>query len=191
LKAYLRLIVVVTVISAAVALPAGEAVADGPRTPFVVARGHTLFGAPWRVRFGEERAPGPGPDYATFLFSVGDEEEREEHESGFYESIPLPLPRSFTFDGVFGGEFDAFPEADVAGTAGPLVARIAVKMADGSVAETAPVRAPSRRVKHHPRLGRFRFFDVFFPDSAEPVSISAYDRAGKLLERRQGPDATV
>jgi hypothetical protein len=153
----------------------------------VVARGHSLFGAPWRVRFGEERSHGRGPDYGTFLFSVGSEEEREEHESGFYESIPLPLPRSFTFDAIFGSEFDNFPEADAAGTAGPRVARIAVKMADGSVAEAAPVRAPKRLIDRFPMLGRFRFFDVFFPDTAEAVSIAAYDRSGELLDRRQGP----
>jgi hypothetical protein len=165
--------------------------ADGPRTPFVVARGHSLFGAPWRVRFGEERTPGPSPDYATFLFSVGSAEEREEHDSGFYESIPLPVPRSFTFDAVFGGEFDNFPESDLAGTAGPRVARIAVKMADGSVSEALPLPAPSRLIKRHPKLARLRFFDIFFPSSAEPVSVSAYDRGGNPLERRRGPGATV
>ena len=180
----LRRTTLVAVSLAALVLPAATARADGPRTPFVVARGHSLFGAPWRVRFGEERSPGPRPDYATFLFSVGDEEERREHESGFYASIPLPLPRSFTFDAVFGGEFDDFPEGDLAGTAGPRVARMAVEMADGSVAEAVTVRAPRRLLGSHPKLGRFRFFDVFFPDSAEPVSISAYDGAGKLLERR-------
>jgi hypothetical protein len=185
----LRRIAFVTLSFAALALPAASARADGPRTPFVVARGHSFFQAPWRVRFGEERTSGPGPDYATFLFSVGDEEERKEHSGGFYESIPLPLPRSFTFDPVFGSEFDNFPEADVAGTAGPRVARIAVDMADGSVFEAVPVRAPNRLLGRHPRLARFRFFDIFFPISAEPVSISAYDRAAKLLERRRGPGA--
>jgi hypothetical protein len=178
-------------LAAALALPGAEARADGPRTPFVVARGHSLFGAPWRVKFGEERGHGGEPDYATFLFSVGDSAERKEHESGFYESIPLPLPRAFTFDGIFGGEFDSFDERDVAGTAGPRVARIAVTAADGSVFETRPLRAPSRLLGRFPSLRRFRFFDLFFPAAAEPISISAYDRAGKLLESRPGPSAAA
>jgi hypothetical protein len=172
------------------AMPGSVAQADGPRTPFVVARGHSLFGAPWRVKFGEERYGGR-PDYATFLFSVGTSAERKEHDSGFYQSIPLPLPRTFTFAGTFGGEFDDFEESDVAGTAGPLVDRIAVKAADGSVFETRPLRAPDHLIKRFPRLGRFRFFDLFFPAAAELVSISAYARSGKLLEKRRGPDASA
>jgi hypothetical protein len=38
----------------------------------------------------------------------------------------------------------------------------------------------------HPRLRRFRFFDLFFPDTAEPASVSAYGRQGQLLEQRRG-----
>jgi hypothetical protein len=173
------------------AAPAAKARADGPRTPFVVVRGHSLFGAPWRIRFGEERGYGREPDYATFLFSVGDSTERKEHDGGFYASIPLPLPRVFTFDAIFGSEFDGFAEADLAGTAGPRVARIAVKMSDGSALEADLLRAPSRLLERHPRLSRFRFFDLFFPIDDEPVSVSAYDHAGKLLESRGGPGATA
>jgi hypothetical protein len=180
----LRPTALVALILAAMALPTAEARADGPRTPIVVARGHSLFGAPWRIRFGEEQGPGGEPDYATFLFSVGDTKEREEHEGGFYASIPLPLRRSFTFDATFGSEFDSFAEADMAGTAGPRLARLALKMADGAVLEAELLRAPSRLLKHHPRLSRFRFFDLFFPIAAEPVAISAYGRDGKLLEKR-------
>ncbi|MBA3865067.1 MAG: hypothetical protein H0X42_01770 [Solirubrobacterales bacterium] len=121
---------------------------------------------------------------------MGDSTERDEYEGGFYASIPLPLPRTFTFDAIFGSEFDRYAEADLAGTAGPRVARIAVKMADGSALEADLLRAPSRLLARHPRLSRFRFFDLFFPISAEPVSVSAYDRAGKLLESRRGPGAT-
>lgn len=185
----LRRTTVVALIFAAIAVPTAEARADGPRTPFVVARGHSLFGAPWRIKFGEEQGYGREPDYATFLFSVGTSTEREEHEGGFYASIPLPLPRTFTFDATFGSEFDRFAEADLAGTAGPLVARIAVKMADGSALEADLLRAPSRLLERHPRLSRFRFFDLFFPIAAEPVSVSAYSHAGKLLESRRGSGA--
>jgi hypothetical protein len=150
-----------------------------------------LFGAPWRVKFGEEWGYGGEPNYATFLFSVGDSAERRDHESGFFQSIPLPLPRSFTFHGIFGSEFDSFDERDVAGTAGPRVTRIAVTAADGSVFETRALRAPSRLLGRFPSLRRFRFFDLFFPAAAEPISISAYDRAGNLLESQRGPSAAA
>jgi hypothetical protein len=168
----------------ALALPATAARADGPRTPIGVAHGHSLYGAPWSIRCGEEPRIGAEPDYLTCLFTIGSEAERAENGGGYYSSIPLPLSRAFTFDGIFGGDFDSFPESDFSGTAGPLVARLALKMVDGSVLEAEPIRAPSRVLAHHPRLGRFRFFDLFFPDTADPVSISAYGRKGRLLEKR-------
>jgi hypothetical protein len=167
------------------ALPAAMARADGPRTPIAVAHGHTLYGAPWSIRCGEEPKAGPEPDYLTCRFSVGTQAEREEDDGGgFFSSIPLPLPRAFPFDGIFGSDFDSFPEGGFTGTAGPLVTRLAMKMADGSVLEAELIRAPTRVLVHHPRLGRFRFFEMFFPDTAEPVSISAYGRQGQLLEKR-------
>lgn len=169
---------------AATLAPATRAGADGPRTPFVVARGHSLFGAPWRIKFGEERRSGERPRTATIYFSVGDSAERMEHEGGFYQSLPLPLPRSFVFAPTFGSEFDSFEESDVAGTAGPLVSRVVVKAADGSRFETRPVSAPKRLLQRFPSLRRFRFFDLFFPAAAEPVWVSAYGRSGELLERR-------
>jgi hypothetical protein len=170
---------------AATVLPAAGAGADGPRTRTVVAHGRSLYGAPWQIRFGEEAGYGGEPDYATFRFVVGDRAEREECGGcGFYSSIPLPLFRRFTFDATFGSEFDSFPEADMAGTAGPLVSRLALKMADGSEVEAELLRAPSRVLARYPRLGRFRFFDLFYPDTAEPVSVSAYGRHDTLLEKR-------
>lgn len=159
--------------------------ADGPRTRTVVAHGRSLYGAPWQIRFGEERGHGGEPDYATFRFMVGTRAERQECVGcGFYSSIPLPLPRDFTFNANFGSEFDRFSEADMAGTAGPLVARLALTMADGSEVDAELLRAPSRVLTRYPRLGRFRFFDLFYPDTAEPVSVSAYGRHDTLLEKR-------
>jgi hypothetical protein len=160
--------------------------ADGPRTPFVVARGHSLHGVPWQIRFGEERGH---PDYATFLFSIGDAAERRDDESGFYSSIPLPLPPAFPFDATFGSDLDRFPEADMSGTTGPRVARLAVKMADGSTYDAELLRAPRRVVRRYPALSRFRLFDLFFPESAEPVLVSAYAHGGALIKRERGPAA--
>jgi hypothetical protein len=168
----------------ALALPAAAARADGPRTPIAVAHGHSLYGAPWSIRCGEEPGYGDEPDYVACRFSVGTRVERQEDDGGgYFSSIPLPLPRAFPFDGTF-GDFDRFPEDDFSGTAGPLVTRLALKMADGSVLEAELLRAPSRVLAHHPRLGRFRFFDLFFPDTTEPISISAYGRDGQLLKKQ-------
>lgn len=169
----------------ALALPAAAARAEGPRTPITVAHGHSLYGAPWSIRCGEEPRPRPEPDYLTCLFSVGTKAEREEIDGGgYFSSIPLPLPRAFPFNGIFGSDFDSFPEGDFSGIAGSLVTRLVMKMADGSELEAELLRAPSRVVAHHAHLGRFRFFDLFFPDTAEPVSIAAYGRQGQLVEKR-------
>jgi hypothetical protein len=168
---------------AAIVLPVAEARADGPRTPIVVARGHSLFGAPWRVRFGEERRHGSEPDYATFLFSVGSPAEQDECECGYYSSIPLPLPPKFVADPTFGSEFDRFPEGDMSGIAGPRVTRLALKLSDGSVLEAKLLSPPKRVIERHPPLGHFRFFDLFFPIADEPIWFAAYGERGQLLER--------
>jgi len=168
----------------AIVLPVAGAHADGPRTPIVVARGHSLFGAPWRIRFGEERRHGGSePDYATFLFSVGSRAEQDECECGYYSSIPLPLYPQFGADPSFGSEFDRFAEGDMSGVAGPRVARLVLKTSDGSVREAELLRAPKRVLEGYPRLRRFRFFDLFFPIAAEPVWFAAYGKHGQLLER--------
>lgn len=74
----------------ALAWPASPARADGPKTPFVVARGHSLHGVPWRIRFGEE----PGrPDYATFLFSIGDAAEPGRRKRALFLDPTPSFPR--------------------------------------------------------------------------------------------------
>jgi hypothetical protein len=168
---------------AAIAIPVAGARADSPRTPIVVARGHSLFGAPWRIRFGEERHGGNEPDYATFLFSIGTRAEQDECECGYYSSIPLPLPARFAVDPTFGSEFDRFEEGDMSGVAGPHVARLALKLTDGSVLDAELLSAPKRVIERHPPLGHFRFFDLFFPTADEPVWFAAYGKHGQLLER--------
>jgi hypothetical protein len=167
----------------AVAVSVGVAHADGPRTLIVVARGRTLEGAPWAIRFGEEAGRGGEPALATFLFQVGTRAELDECECGYYSSFTLPLPKAFVFGPTFGSDFDRYPEADASGIAGPRVKRIAVTAADGSVYETEPVAAPARLTKRFPHLRPFRFFDLFFPVSAEPTSIAAYGPGGQVLKR--------
>ena len=179
----LRRLAPVALALAAVALPAAAARADGPRTPTVVARGHSLFGAPWKIKFGEERGHGGEPDYATFYFSVGTRAEQDECECGYYSSIPLPLYPKFVADPSFGSDFDRFEEGDMSGIAGPRVGRLALKLSDGSVLEAELLSPPKRVIEAHPPLGRFRFFDLFFPVADEPVWFAAYGKHGQLLER--------
>jgi hypothetical protein len=171
------------ILALTLALPAALAHADGPRTRTVVASGHSLYGAPWQIRFGEEHKSGGEPDYATFRFIVGTKAEQKERESGYYSSIPLPIPRTATFGANFGSDFDRYPESDVSGTTGPLVSRLALKMADGSELEAELLHASASVIKRYPRLAPFRFFDLFFPDTDEPTSIAAYDKAGHLLKK--------
>jgi hypothetical protein len=52
-----------------------------------------------------------------------------------------------------------------------------------------PRPAPEGSRPPFPALSRFRFFDLFFPESAEPVLVSAYGRGGALIKRERGPAA--
>ncbi|HEY0279874.1 MAG TPA: hypothetical protein VGC32_16545 [Solirubrobacterales bacterium] len=169
---------------AAAALPVTGARADGPRTPTVVARGHSLFGAPWRIKFGEERGLGGEPDHATFLFSVGSRAEQRECECGYYSSIPLPLAPQFVVDPTFGGEFDRFEEGDMSGIAGPHVTRLILGLSDGSALKAELLSPPKRVIEAHPPLGHLRFFDLFFPLADEPLWFAAYGKHDQLFERQ-------
>lgn len=157
------------------AVPAGKARADGPRTPFVVARGTSLYGLPWRIRMGIE------PSRQVILrFTIGD----DECGCGYFSSFPLPVPAAFTFQANSGSGIDAFPEADTSGYAGFRVKRLVATMSDGSALEVDTQVAPPGLRKRFPWLRGLRFFDLFYPQEVEPTAISAYGRDGHLLERQ-------
>jgi hypothetical protein len=168
---------------------AAAAIADGPRTPFVVAHGKSLYGVQWRVRMGEEASRLIGPDgepgrrarQATLWFSIGDP---SESEAGYFSSFPLPVPRSFVFHANKGSEVDEFPESDASGYANRRVAKLVASMSDGTSLTFATQLPPKRLSDRRHWLRRLRFFDQFYPAEVEPVSIAAYDRAGNLLERQ-------
>jgi hypothetical protein len=172
----------------ALLLPATTS-ADGPRTPFVVAHGKSLFGVPWRVRMGEEThrlvtpkgKPGPKVRGATHWFSIGGP---SESGAGYFSSFSLPIPRSFVFDANQGSDVDDFPESDTSGFANRRVARLVATMSDGSTLTFETQLPPERLSDRHHWLRRLRFFDQFYPAEIDPVSIAAYDRAGELLERQ-------
>ena len=158
------------------------AAADGPRTPFVVARGKSLYGVPWRIKMGEEPSYGKGlPRYANLIFSIGTPNERNE---GYGSSFPLPVPRAFTFSANSGSEVDAFPEADTSGFASRRVVKLVATMSDGPPLTFETQLAPTALSNRFHWLRRVRFFDQFYPAEIEPTEISAYDRAGRLLDRQ-------
>jgi hypothetical protein len=173
----------------ALLLPA-TTTADGPRTPFVVAHGKSLYGVPWRIRMGEEAhrlppsAGNPGREVrtATLWFSIGDP---SENESGYFSSFPIPILRSFVFHANRGSGVDDFPESDTSGYANRRVERLVATMSDGSSLTFETQVPPERLSDRHHWLRRLRFFDQFYPADIEPTSIAAYDRAGDLLERQR------
>jgi hypothetical protein len=164
------------------ALGPETAIADGPLTPYVVARGKSLYGVPWRIRMGEEPSHGKGlPRYANLIFSIGSPSERNE---GYGSSFPLPIPRAFTLHANSGSDIDAFPESDTSGFAGCRVVKLVATMSEGSPLTFETQLPPTALSNRFHWLRRIRFFDQFYPAGIEPTEISAYDRAGRLLDRR-------
>jgi hypothetical protein len=144
------------------------AAADGPRTPYVVAHGKSLYGVPWRIRMGEEPSSGKGQRrYVTLGFSIGRPSER--NEAGHFSSFPLLIFRAFVLDATSGSQIDSFPEADTSG----FVSRRAVKLV-ATMSEGPPLTFETQ----------LRFFDQFYAEGIEPTELSAYDRAGRLLGRQ-------
>lgn len=161
----------------------GTATADGPRTPYVVAKGKSLYGVPWRIRMGEEPAYGKGlPRYANLYFSLGRPGER--NEAGSFSSFPLPIPRAFTVHATSGSEIDSFPESDTSGFANRRAVRLVATMNEGPPLTFETQLAPTSLSNRFHWLRRVRFFDQFYPAGIKPTEISAYDRAGRLLDRQ-------
>jgi len=168
----------------AVALIASQkAAADGPRTPHVVAHGKSLYGVPWRIRMGEETSAGKGPRrYATLFFSIG--RPGELNEAGYFSTFPLLIFRGFVLHATSGSQIDSFPEADTSGYVSRRAVKLVATMSEGPPLELETQLAPAALRKRFPWLRAVRFFDQFYPDGIEPTALSAYDRAGQLLERQ-------
>jgi hypothetical protein len=158
------------------------AAADGPRTPYVVAHGKSLYGVPWRIRMGEETSSGKGRRYATLFFSIG--RTGELNEAGYFSSFPLLIFRGFVLNATSGSQIDSFPEADTSGYVSRRAVKLVATMSEGPPLEFETQLAPAALRKRFPWLRGVRFFDQFYPDGIEPTELSAYDRAGRLLERQ-------
>lgn len=181
-----RLAIATAAIGATLALAflgPGTAIANGPRTPYVVARGKSLYGVPWRIRMGEEPSFGEGlPRYANLYFSLG--RPSEKNEAGLFSSFPLPIPRAFTFNATSGSDIDSFPESDSCGFASRRAAKLVATMSEGPPLTFETQLAPTALSKRFHWLRGVRFFDQFYSAGIEPTEISAYDRTGRLLDRQ-------
>jgi hypothetical protein len=161
----------------------GMAAADGLHTPYLVARGKSLYDVPWRIKMGEEPSYGKGlPRHATLYFSLG--RRAEENEAGYYSSFPLPISRAFVFHANSGSDIDSFPESDTSGYASWRAVKMVATMSEGPSLTFETQVAPIALRKRFPWLRSLRFFDQFYPAGIEPTEISAYDRAGRLLDRQ-------
>lgn len=149
----------------------------------MVAKGKSLYGVPWRIRMGEEPSYGKGlPRYANLYFSLGRPNER--NEAGLYSSFPLPISHAFVFDATSGSDIDAFPESDICGFASRRAAKLVATMSEGPPLTFETELAPTALSKRFHWLRGVRFFDQFYAAEIEPTEISAYDRAGRLLDRQ-------
>jgi hypothetical protein len=158
------------------------ATADGPRTPYVVAHGKSLYGVPWRIRMGEEPSSGKGQRrYVTLGFSIG--RPGELSEAGYFSSFPLLIFRGFVLSATSGSQIDSFPESDTSGYVSRRAVRLVATMSEGPPLEFETQLAPAALCKRFHWLRGLRFFDQFYPAGLEPTAISAYDSAGQLIER--------
>lgn len=174
----LRFLPIVVLAVAAAFSPSGAtACACGDFKGVVVAHGSSLYRAPWRIKAVLPREA--GPKYAMFEFSVGE----PRSGTGYFTSLPRPIPPSFVLTGTPGSDFDEFPEADISGVTDGRVARLRVELTDGAVLESEPLRAPGRFRKRFPWLRGLRFYDVFFPEGQEATRVTALDARGKVLDR--------
>jgi hypothetical protein len=131
---------------------------------------------------GEEPSAHATLRYATIFFSIG--KPGEFNESGYFSSLPLPIPKTFAFHATSGSDVDAFPEADTSGFANRRAVRLVAKMSEGPLLTFETSLPPAALCKRFHWLRRLRFFDQYYPAGMEPLEISAYDRAGHLLDRQ-------
>jgi len=170
------LLALAVVAAAAFFVPGGaSACGCGEFRGVVVAHGSSLYGAPWRIKAILPRDS--GPEYAMFGFSIA-----EGGESGYFTSMPRPIPRAFVLTASRGSGVDEFPEADVSGITAGRVTRLQVELDDGQALETEPLRAPERFRNRFHWLRGLRFYDLFFPEDQEPIRVTALDAQGKVLE---------
>lgn len=149
----------------------------GPATPYLVARGKSLYGIPWRIRAGEETFG--DIRQATFHFSVGTPS--EPNDAGYFSTLRLPIDRRFVITGVPGSGTDPELEGDISGIASRRATRLVATMSKGPQLEIETQIAPLGLRKRHPWLRGLEFFDQWYPSEMEVKRVTAYGRSGRVL----------
>jgi hypothetical protein len=146
----------------------------------VVAHGISPAGAPWWVK-AVEFFPRRGPERAvTFEFSYGPPRAEGDGTGGF-TSLPLALRRKPFLTATRGVGVGPRSEYDVNGIVQAQATRLVLHLAAGEPIEAEPQLSPQALRDRFFWLRGFRFYDIFFPEQAEPTRIEAFDRDGALL----------
>jgi hypothetical protein len=151
---------------------------EGPSTPYLVARGKSVYGIPWRIRAGEGRFD--GVRQATFGFNVGTRE--QPNDAGYFSTLRLPVARGFVLNASPGSGIDPRKEGDVSGVATRRAVRLTATMSQGPPLEIDVQTAPPVLRERHPWLRGLEFFDQWFTGDAQVERVTAYGRSGRVLE---------
>jgi len=105
-------------------------------------------------------------------------------DAGWSAGVPGKLAKGFFFVAVGGSGLGPTREADLSGYTRKSVRTLRVTMQDGTVLDISPALVPKKARKRHPWLRKLRVFDRFFPDTLNPVSASALDSSGAVLQTK-------
>lgn len=157
---------------------ASSACGCGEFKGFVVARGESLYGVPWRIEASHPHTDASGRRGVEFAFEF---DPPASPESGYFKGMNLPISKRLVFSANAGSEVDPYPEGDVSGVTGSRAATLRVAMSDGGELLIEPQLASPRLRERFPWLRRLRFFDYFFAAGPQPVRITAFDSTGSVL----------
>lgn len=148
----------------------------------LVAHGVSPAGVPWRIRAQREHIQ--GPDMITFAFSF---KPPGYSDAGYFSSLPLPVPRDFAFHASQGSDLSPAEEGDISGVASQRVARLDLRLSDGTTVPVALLRAPKSARHEYPWLRRLRTFDRFFDGALQARRLTAFAASGDQLATARAP----
>jgi hypothetical protein len=157
---------------AALVIPSAATASPGP----VVARGISPAGIPWRIKLGlSYHGQGGVVDFRHFTPASPFPAFR------YRDTLQLPILPRLVFTANRGGDAPPAIESDLSGFAKRAVSTLEVRMTDGTTLSISAQR-PTVNLGHKWRWARkLSFFDVFFPNTQTPSSITALDAAGQAL----------
>lgn len=174
-----RALIAAGAVAAGLLLVPGSAPACGcdPTGGAVVAHGSSPSGAPWRWK-AREMLTLDQRRQVLLNFSSGSDGDG----GGFGSGFALPLGRGFTVHGVSSGLLaPGEGEPSLAGFARRKAARLEMRMSDGTVLAIERHLPPSALERRFPWLKSLAFFNAFYNNGVEPLSITAYTTDGRRL----------